>query len=992
MSVAKTLAEAGHNVTVVSMLEPKVKCKDIHLIVIPVSDEQELLIENKLKQIAMKKNTLYDTFYHLMNDMKVMIDTQYELLSHPKFQQIYETKFDLMILGWFVNDFQLGVAAKLKVPVIVDWVMGPTPGTDALVGNPAEISYVPNMMNPVSKGKIMSFGKRLNNLATHWFYKYLNGLFDKCFDEYYYEHFGMEKNLPTIKQLKQNVSLAFVNCHLISEGPIKPLVPATVQIGGIQIKDTPDPLPKDIEEFLSSSKHGAILLSLGSNIKSSSVKPELTKIIFKVLSSLKQNVIWKWEDLDNVPGNSTNVLYKKWLPQDDILAHPKLKLFITHAGKGSITEAQYHAVPMVALPVFADQPRNAAIMQNSGYGFSLDLLTLTEDTFEAALREVLENKKYAKAIGEFSTLYRDRPLTARQEVVYWTEYILRHRGAPHLQSPLVHMDTIAAYNLDIYVLLIVILAISLLITHFLLKYFVHKVFSKAVPSEGANILGLYSGYTPFHLILHMSVAKTLAEAGHNVTVVSMLEPKVRCKDIHLIVIPVSEEHQRIIENKLKEYATQENTIYNAFDNLLNGLKVMVDSQSELLSHPKFQQIYETKFDLMILGWFFNEFQLGVAAKLKVPVIVDSVMGPTASTFQLVGNPFEVSYVGNPLNVIQKDEDTSFGKRLKNYATHWVYAYLMRQFDKLYNGFYNDHFGMERDFPTFDQMKRNISLVFTSCHFISEERIRPLVPATIQIGGIQIKDTPHPLPKDIEEFLSSSKHGAILFSMGSSIKSSSLKPKVVQKIFNVLSKLKQNVIWKWEDLDKLPGNSPNIIYRKWLPQADIFAHTKTKLFITHAGKGGVTEAQYHGVPMVALPVFVDQPGNAAIMQSSGYGLSLDLLTLTKETFEAALREVLENKKYAKAIGEFSTLYRDRPRTARQEVVYWTEYILRHRGAPHLQSPLAHMAAIAAYNLDVYALLLVILAISLLITRFVVKFVLLEIYKRFALYSNISKKVK
>ncbi|XP_068141060.1 UDP-glycosyltransferase UGT5 [Drosophila tropicalis] len=488
MSVAKALAKAGHNVTVVSMLEPKVKSKDIHVIVIPVTDEQEAILEDQMKEMASQKNTIFDTMNRLLSGMTVMIESQYELLSHPKFQQIYETKFDLMIMGWFINDFQLGVAAKLKVPVIIDWMNAPMPVIDGYVANPSELSYVPSLFTGVAKGEVMGFRHRLQNYVSDWLFSYLFHVFDIRLTRYYNEQFGKESNFPTLAEMRRNVSLVFVNCHLNSEGPIRPLVPATVQIGGIQIKDTPDPLPKDIEEFLSKSEHGAILLSMGSNIKSSAVKPELNKNIFNVLSKLKQNVIWKWENLDDLPGKSANIFYTKWLPQDDILAHPNTKLFITHAGKGGITEAQYHGVPMVALPIFGDQPGNAEKMQNSGYGLSLDLLTLTEENFAVALREVLENEKYAQAVGQFSALYRDRPLTASQEVVYWTEYILRHKGAPHLQSPRVHMNTIAAYNLDVYALLITVLIISLLLTTLAFKFVLRKVFAKASSQKNSKKL------------------------------------------------------------------------------------------------------------------------------------------------------------------------------------------------------------------------------------------------------------------------------------------------------------------------------------------------------------------------------------------------------------------------------------------------------------------------------------------------------------------------
>ncbi|KAH8241102.1 hypothetical protein KR026_012171, partial [Drosophila bipectinata] len=481
MSVAKTLAEAGHNVTVVSMLPPKVTHKDIHVIVIPVTDEQEQIIENQMSEMASQRNSIISTLNRLMNGMDVMIESQADLLSHPRFQQIYDTKFDLMILGYFLNEFQLGVAAKLKVPVIIDWMSAPMLAIDQFTGNPTEVSYVPNIGTTTTHP--MGLLKRAENLAKHLFIKYMMSVLVSKSERIYEEKFGNDKTLPSLTEAKKNISLAFVNAHLISEGPIRPLVPGVVEIGGIQVKDKPSPLPKDIDEFLSKSTQGAILLSLGSNIKGSSIKPEIVQSIFKVLSGLKLNVIWKWEDPENTPGNSANILYKKWLPQDDILAHPNTKLFITHAGKGGITEAQYHGVPMVALPIFGDQIGNAHAMEKAGYGLALDLLSITEDSLREALTEVLENKKFGEAIGKFSALYRDRPLSAKQAVLYWTEYVLRHKGAPHLQSPAVHMNFIELNNIDVHLLIITIVVLVILLLRLVVKFVWNKLCSKAKGSS-----------------------------------------------------------------------------------------------------------------------------------------------------------------------------------------------------------------------------------------------------------------------------------------------------------------------------------------------------------------------------------------------------------------------------------------------------------------------------------------------------------------------------
>jgi len=273
--------------------------------------------------------------------------------------------------------------------------------------------------------------------------------------------------------------MVFFASHAASEGPIRPNVPGAIEIGGIQIKDKPDPLPQNIAEFLGNATDGVILLSLGSNVQGIHLKPDTVVKMFNVLSKLKQRVIWKWEDLEKTPGKSDNILYSKWLPQDDILAHPKIKLFINHAGKGGITEAQYHGKPMLSLPVFADQPGNADGMVKKGFGLKVSLLTLEEQTFREAILEILSNPKYAQKVATFSTLYRDRPMTARESVVYWTEYVIRHHGAAHLQSPLVHMNFIAANNIDIYALFFVILVTLVLLLKVVVQLIYKRLFSKS---------------------------------------------------------------------------------------------------------------------------------------------------------------------------------------------------------------------------------------------------------------------------------------------------------------------------------------------------------------------------------------------------------------------------------------------------------------------------------------------------------------------------------
>lgn len=55
----------------------------------------------------------------------------------------------------------------------------------------------------------------------------------------------------------------------------------------------------------------------------------------------------------------SNIKLVDWAPQGDLLGHPAVKVFVTHAGINSVYEAAYHAKPVVAVPLIADQPENA---------------------------------------------------------------------------------------------------------------------------------------------------------------------------------------------------------------------------------------------------------------------------------------------------------------------------------------------------------------------------------------------------------------------------------------------------------------------------------------------------------------------------------------------------------------------------------------------------------------------------------------------------------
>jgi glucuronosyltransferase len=139
----------------------------------------------------------------------------------------------------------------------------------------------------------------------------------------YFSSFGSA--LPSVEELEKSISLILVNSHFSMIQP-RPLMPGIINIGGAHIKPL-KPLPDEIQQFLDGAEHGAIYMSLGAFVQSSMMPKEKMEAILKVFGSLKQRVLWKFES-DNLPELPSNVMVRKWMPQSDILAHPKLLLFM----------------------------------------------------------------------------------------------------------------------------------------------------------------------------------------------------------------------------------------------------------------------------------------------------------------------------------------------------------------------------------------------------------------------------------------------------------------------------------------------------------------------------------------------------------------------------------------------------------------------------------------------------------------------------------------
>lgn len=106
--------------------------------------------------------------------------------------------------------------------------------------------------------------------------------------------------------------------------------------------------------------------------------------------------------------------------------------------------------------------------------------------------------------------------------------------------------------------------------------------------------------------------------------------------------------------------------------------------------------------------------------------------------------------------------------------------------------------------------------------------------------------------------------------------------------------------KPESLKDIPDN---VEVGQMVPQLDILS--QASVFITHAGMGGIGEAVYYGVPMIAIPQMDEQALNARQIETNGLGVAFyDKNSITSESLRAAIVQMLGENPYRKAVQEFS----------------------------------------------------------------------------------------
>lgn len=155
---------------------------------------------------------------------------------------------------------------------------------------------------------------------------------------------------PSFTEIRRNVSLVLLNTHK-TYGVTMAYTPNMIEFGGLHIKRKPAPLKSNVRRFLDeAAQSGAIYVSFGSNVLLSRLPNRAKNAIMNAFTVYPNvRLLIKCDEFVAIPSHiAADVLIEPWFEQQSVLAHPNVRMFVTHAGLLSITSK---------LPLFINEMR-----------------------------------------------------------------------------------------------------------------------------------------------------------------------------------------------------------------------------------------------------------------------------------------------------------------------------------------------------------------------------------------------------------------------------------------------------------------------------------------------------------------------------------------------------------------------------------------------------------------------------------------------------------
>ncbi|KAL0043379.1 hypothetical protein WJX79_003197 [Trebouxia sp. C0005] len=643
------------------------------------------------------------------------------------------------------------------------------------LGIPKAIMSVPGLLPPVS-GHSYGSGASLRSTVPQWmtllpkhmsFIQRFQNMVGAMLDLFIWQHVleaEMDKavwrqyNIPPFSYLKSNRQAALVlfpTDWAINNA--EPLAPHMVAVGAITAAPA-QALPSELEEFMQSAgDHGVVYASLGTT-----AIPELAelKAIAQGLSGVAPaKALWKLSDSDQVAlGNASisvgsNVKIVKWVNQNDVLGHPRVKAFFTQGGTNSFNEGAYHGVPLVGMPLFAEQPDNIARAIDRGFALSVSvkkLDTLAKD-LEQAIRRLLDEPSFAVSAAKVSHLMKAHRETPAQLAASAIEHAAWTRGSRHMQPLRDDLSWLQTKSLDVILFLASCTCVCAQSLRAQPKFAKSPVKIVVVPASPSS-----------HWFQFLPIIRELSTRGHSVQVVFTPGSATRFGPA-LTELPnveiVTYNTSNVEELDLRQ-AIREGQRSVGFESIRSTFGMPLHSHPLLQDVELHRNIQAFKPDLALID-FVLAGGGALADKLGIPKAINCITGVVPPVVEHAYGSGASLLSSVPQWMSLAPRKMTFLQRVNNMVAFVMNLYCWQcviepQMDKI--------FWRQYDIAPYSYFKSNrqAALVLLPSDWANAE---PLAPHMVTIGAITAAPA-KVLPSELEEFMQSAgDHDVVYASLG-----------------------------------------------------------------------------------------------------------------------------------------------------------------------------------------------------------------------------------
>ncbi|CAI2353230.1 unnamed protein product [Caenorhabditis sp. 36 PRJEB53466] len=458
--VADSLAESGHNVTLLSIqvtsnfrnVSYSKSVKD--LVYIETTEEIDRLgnqmESGDLSRFWSEEGSMLETipsytgfmsiFDKVMDNLRANVHVLDEMQkTRPKFDVIVFEGF--MFMGKAIQDY-------LEIPVFLPVASVTHDNRIAeLLGEPVNPSYLSGYFT--NFGNVMNFQERATNTISYFLGKWILQWPE-------WSTLRDPKKIMEIESVYHSAPFIFINSNPYIDFP-RPMITKTVQIGGITV-DVNELRSKKVDEkwnaVLNKRPH-SILISFGSMFHSIYMPDSYKANFVRVMTSLPNvTFIWKYESEDTgFAGGADNIVFSKWVPQKALLADSRLSAFLTHGGLGSVNELSYLGKPAILCPLFADQLRNAKMLTRHNGSIEISKFDLPKyGALRTAFHNILYDESFKANAENLAKRLENQPMKPKELLVRHAEFAAQFGEQPGLDCNIRNMSFVEYFLIDVVAL------------------------------------------------------------------------------------------------------------------------------------------------------------------------------------------------------------------------------------------------------------------------------------------------------------------------------------------------------------------------------------------------------------------------------------------------------------------------------------------------------------------------------------------------------------